>query len=153
MVDDIVIFRDFRDFDFETNEVYKSTLEQVLNQYLVMLSDKEIEVREEISNGILNTSRIPTEDLAQLELQTKCFVFCQETGNIMELDNFKHWIENGGGGDIEETVPNSYDEIVELIVNNKPVPGIKEISDIVLDPEDAPDGVLPHRKKPWEQSN
>lgn len=152
MEEETAVFRQFRDFNFGSNDVYTSTLEQVMNQYLVMLSDTEIEVREEISNGVLNINRIPAEDMVQLELQTKCFVFCQETGNILELDSFKIWMENGGDVEDVDQPRISYDEIVDLIVNNKPVPGIKEIPNTVLNPTDAPDGVLSQRRKPWEEN-
>lgn len=143
------VFREFRDYDFGASGVYKSTLEQVTNQYLVMLSDKEMAVREEISKGVLNVGRIPPADMDQLELQTKCFVFCQETGHILELDEFKVWMERGG--DVDEEPRTSYEEIVDMIVNNKPVPGIKEIPSTVLDPNDAAQRSLPERKKPWEK--
>jgi hypothetical protein len=41
---------------------------------------------------------------------------------------------------------------VDMIVNNKPIPGIKQIPKTVLDPAEAPASVLQPRKKPWEQA-
>jgi hypothetical protein len=39
--------------------------------------------------------------------------------------------------------------VIELITSGKPVPGIKEIPDVILEaPKDAV--TLPQRKKPWE---
>lgn len=44
----------------------------------------------------------------------------------------------------------SYDEIVDMLVHNKPVPGIVEIPDTVLGPESGSESRAPPRPKPWE---
>jgi hypothetical protein len=61
--------------------------------------------------------------------------------------------EDGGGAAAavqdDTPYPKSFAEIVELITTGKPVPGIKEIPDIILE---APKEQItaPVRKKPWE---
>lgn len=147
MVEEVDLFRQFRDFDFASLDSYQQTLDQVLLQYLVGLSEKELEVREEISKGVMNTKRIPPEDLAQLVLQTKCFMFCQATDQLLDLQAYNVWLEN----EIVDGPTTSYEQIVNLIVNNEPVPGIKQIPDTVLNPDDAEESKLDARKKPWEQ--
>ena len=59
--------------------------------------------------------------------------------------------EERGSGPVEDDAPypTSFADIVELIVAGKPIPGIKEIPDVVLDaPTEAP--AVAARKKPWE---
>lgn len=46
--------------------------------------------------------------------------------------------------------PKSFTDIVELITSGKPIPGIKEIPDVVLDNVPASVSDRPERKKPWE---
>lgn len=44
----------------------------------------------------------------------------------------------------------SYQEIVELIQSGKPVPGIKEIPNTILEGQGT-QSTKPRRKKPWEK--
>lgn len=176
------VYEQFRNYDFEKSPSYKNTLDQVYNQYLIVMSDKDLEVKQDLSNGVFNPDRIPAADREQLQLQTKIFVFCSETENIMELQDYQFWLGNKereeaaaqatstiedvnrnidtnhiqGGDSIvvdsapEEEYTSNYQEIVDMIVNNKPIPGIKEIPKTILDPEDASQSILKQRKKPWE---
>ncbi len=44
----------------------------------------------------------------------------------------------------------SYQEVVELIQSGKPIPGIKEIPNTVLDGQGT-QSTQPRRRKPWEK--
>lgn len=48
--------------------------------------------------------------------------------------------------------PTSFEQIVELISTGKPIPGIKEVPDTVLDGQASQTSVA-RRKKPWEKDN
>lgn len=200
------VYEEFSSYDFESSPSYKNTLEQVYNQYLIVMSDKDMEVKQDLSNGVFNPNRIPQADREQLQLQTKIFVFCSETGNILELQDYQFWLANkegaeqvsaAGGGEISsgnenavnldvemvdasvnvdasadagtptsnsqpgtlavdtangdnEEYTSNYQEIVDMIVNNKPIPGIKQIPKTILDPNTASKSTLQQRKKPWE---
>lgn len=50
----------------------------------------------------------------------------------------------------EPQVNLSYDQIVDMLVHNKPVPGIVDIPDTVLGTEMASTPEAPRRLKPWE---
>lgn len=50
----------------------------------------------------------------------------------------------------EPTYPTSFAHIVELITTGKPVPGIQEIPDTVLEGHDI-SSERPRRRKPWEK--
>lgn len=142
------VYAQFHTFDFAGLPSYKSTLEQVFQQYLVVLSDNDLEVKQDLSNGHFNYERIPPKEKEQLELQTKCFVFCSETGHILELDGYSEWLAGG----TEEEYQSNYENIVNLIVNNEPVPGIAQIPDTLLSESDASKHELPQRRKPWESA-
>lgn len=49
----------------------------------------------------------------------------------------------------EESKSLTYDELVELIISGKPIPGIKKIPNIILQ-DQLSKPVLKQRKKPWE---
>ncbi|KAL8831475.1 MAG: hypothetical protein Q9191_000847 [Dirinaria sp. TL-2023a] len=46
--------------------------------------------------------------------------------------------------------PNSFGQIVELITQGKPIPGVKEVPNTLLTGQET-QPTLPKRKKPWEQ--
>ncbi|EPS34155.1 hypothetical protein POX_a00868 [Penicillium oxalicum] len=50
----------------------------------------------------------------------------------------------------EPAYPNSFAHIVELITTGKPIPGIEQIPDTVLEGHDI-SSEKPRRRKPWEQ--
>lgn len=185
MADMDEVYEQFGSYDFQASPAYKNTLEQVYNQYLIVMSDKDLEVKQDLSNGVFNPSRIPQADREQLQLQTKIFVFCSETENILELQDYQFWLADkqralgvpqgdagaSAGDDLdvdvdsqmvdsqhdvlaveptEEEYTSNYQEIVDMIVNNKPIPGIKQIPKTVLDPTSASESVLQQRRKPWE---
>ena len=49
--------------------------------------------------------------------------------------------------------PSSFSEIVDLITQNKPIPGIEEVPDTVLELGSSKTDKTPRRKKPWEADN
>lgn len=59
----------------------------------------------------------------------------------------------GDSGEQQPPYPTSFAEIVDLITNNKPVPGIEEIPDTVLELGSSKVDHTPQRKKPWETTN
>lgn len=174
------VYREFQAYDFDKSPTYKQTLNEVYNQYLIVLSDKDLEVKSELSQGIFNVNRIPIEDREQLQLQTKIYVFCSETDNILEVSDYQYWLamndpntlktssepkveeiettEMEVSGNIENIInemepgeyTSNYQQIVDMIVNNKPIPGIKQIPKTILDPANASESNLAPRKKPWE---
>lgn len=181
-----LVYKQFETYDFTKSPSYRSTLEQVYSQYLIVLSDKDLEVKQDLSQGVFNPDRIPTEDREQLDLQTKIFVFCSETDNILEIQEYLDWSEANGvnkqqpkiqevteqedpnpvlnvdvsdknvhstESDVEAGYTSNYEQIVDMIVNNKPIPGIKQIPTTILDPEQASENVLQQRKKPWEKDD
>ena len=44
----------------------------------------------------------------------------------------------------------SYQDVVELIQSGKPIPGIKQIPDTILDGQGT-QSIQPRRRKPWEK--
>ncbi|OUT23374.1 DNA-directed RNA polymerase I, II, and III subunit RPABC5 [Pichia kudriavzevii] len=141
------------------------------------LEKKEIvdeELKQDISNGVFNPERIPEADRLQLQLQTKIFVFCSETDHILELGEYEQWLQktempdtniekqvedsqmedmqdpNIVEGDDQSEYTSNYQAVVDMIVHNKPIPGIKQIPSTVLDPAEASESTLQQRKKPWE---
>ncbi|QEU60716.1 hypothetical protein KDRO_D04100 [Kluyveromyces lactis] len=52
----------------------------------------------------------------------------------------------------EEATELSYDELMDIIVNNKPVPNVVDVPDIILDQSLATGHHLKPRLKPWEQA-
>ena len=57
-------------------------------------------------------------------------------------------------GDIEAPAPypTSFSQIVELITSGKPIPGIKEVPDTVLEGQSSQPTTV-KRNKPWEEDN
>lgn len=174
------VYLEFQAYEFDKSPTYKQTLNEVYNQYLIVLSDKDLEVRTELSQGIFNLNKIPVEDREQLQLQTKIFVFCSETDNILEVSDYQYWLarknpdtlkrteepkveefkttEKEVSGHIDDVITafepaeytSNYQQVVDMIVNNKPIPGIKQIPKTILDPANASESNLAPRKKPWE---
>lgn len=152
------VYKQFYSYDFDSDTDYQNGLQQVYQQYLVMQSDSDLEIKKDLSNGIFDSSKIKAKDLEMLQLQAKIFFFCSQTGNILEIDDYQKWLKTKKESlkhDIteEEDLPYSsnYEQLVDLIVNNKPVPGIKQIPKTLLDPETADESSLQPRRKPWEK--
>lgn len=114
-----------------------------------------------------------TADLEAIEFKAKTFFFEKKFGVRVDQSEYKAWLDNQGGTtdnstntkkenddsnsssnkENEANPPYSfkYHEIVEMILNNKPIPGIKHIPDTVLGLEASTQSTCSHRSKPWEK--
>ncbi|KAH3670550.1 hypothetical protein OGAPHI_001065 [Ogataea philodendri] len=147
------VYEEFSRYDFESDRDYVAGLRQVMEQYLVLQSETDLEIQKDVSEGKLDFAKIKPADKEQLIWQAKVFFFCSKTGNILDLDDYKKWEAQKTETkpqDAEIPYSSNYEQLVDLIVNNKPIPGIKQIPDTVLGAEIASDSTLTERKKPWE---
>lgn len=182
--DDVeAIYKEFQSYDFGKSKTYGQTLSEVYNQYLIVLSDKDLEVKADLNNGVFNVERIPAEDREQLQLQTKIFVFCSETDHILEISDYQYWLAVNDPSSLKKITEatndevklaeieptkhidaavntmesteytSNYQEVVDMIVNNKPIAGIKQIPKTILDPSNASESTLAPRRKPWETTD
>lgn len=122
------------------------------------------------------------EQLAHLTLRAKCYYFARKSGTKVDFDGYKQWVEGGreaghldgqekghlqgteaapqtepqqktgSGGMGDAPKPASFAEICELIAEGKPIPGIKDIPDTVLEGQ-ASESQTAQRKKPWEKAS
>lgn len=129
--------------------------------------------------AILGSVQDP-EQVEHLTLRAKCYYYARKAGTNVDFDGYKRWTEeqrNGGnsaatvnetnhnmendvpaqaenassgamGGDAPK--PASFAEIVDMIAEGKPIPGIKEIPDTILEGQ-ASENNVEKRKKPWEK--
>lgn len=153
------VYQQFLHFDWDSLPEFVEGLGQILDSHLASLKEQDPLV-----------STIPAAERQQLVDQAKSFFFCSHTGHILNLDEFYAWKRNNGdkislvnepsadeiapqdeGSSDSAEVPYSsnYQNVVELIMAGKPVPGIKEIPDTVLT-EQASESTSAARKKPWE---
>ncbi|KAG7695871.1 hypothetical protein KL930_003539 [Ogataea haglerorum] len=151
------VYEEFSRYDFDSNEEYLAGLKQVMEQYLILQSQSDPEISKDISEGVFDVSKIKPQDKEQLVWQAKVYFFCSQTGEILDLDDYRKWEstrklqEPQGRNTKEIPYSSNYEQLVDLIVNNKPIPGIKQIPDTVLGPELSSSSMLSERKKPWEQ--
>ncbi len=161
--EEVKVFEKFYKFDFTNSKKYQDGLLAVYEQYLVMKfqNDPHIEQKlrgeekrdvEKLANTLLQPSEI-----SQLQSQAKVYYFCSETGDIMSLDDYQKWeaqfTETKRFQEISsERAPHSskYEELVDLIVQGKPIPDIKTVPDMVYDTTKISQSSLELRKKPWE---
>lgn len=114
-----------------------------------------------------------------LTLRAKCYYFARKDGQPVDFNGYKHWVESHrqGGNAVQDTVngdalnshvdteeeqssggmgeapkPASFAEICELIAKGKPIPGIKDIPDTILEGQ-ASESQTEKRKKPWEKDS
>lgn len=92
-------------------------------------------------------TEIKPEEKSRLEMQAKTFYFCQQTENIMNIEDYEEWKRNRAIAKPEYSY--NYQELVELIIAGKEVPGIMQIPDTVLEGESSRH-TSQARKKPWE---
>lgn len=157
------VYIDYLNYDWELFSEFQQGLEQILENYLDNLKEQDPSV-----------TTIPALDRQVLVDQAKSFFYCSHTGNILNLDDFQQWkIANGDkyikNQKVEEIVEqeveksvaedtneppysSNYQNVVELIMSGKPVPGIKTIPDTVL-PEQSSVASAKQRVKPWEKTN
>ncbi|ODV59715.1 uncharacterized protein ASCRUDRAFT_14739 [Ascoidea rubescens DSM 1968] len=142
---DIDVFLAFEAFDFDTTE-FNDGLLAVLKAYQASGQHK-----------------LSPQERNQLVAQTKLYYFSTKTGNILDLLEYFHWKKsqqqaklaapadtttNSGHQDQSPTYSSNYQNIVELILSGKPIPGIKKIPNTVL--KESSKSVKQQRKKPWE---
>lgn len=109
-----------------------------------------------------------TADLEAIEFKAKTFFFEKKIGVRVDQNEYQAWLDkqsttNNSTNSKENDDNNSkeneanppysfkYHEIVEMILNNKPIPGIKHIPDTVLGLEASTQSTRAHRSKPWEK--
>lgn len=122
------------------------------------------------------------EQVSHLTLRAKCYYYARKAGTTVDFDGYKQWVEHKrGNGQTNETSsdanntanndipaqtnatssgamggdapkPASFAEIVELIAEGKPIPGIKDIPDTILEGQ-ASENQAEKRKKPWEKES
>ncbi|KZF20650.1 hypothetical protein L228DRAFT_222754 [Xylona heveae TC161] len=116
----------------------------------------------------------------ELEIRAKCFYFSRKNNMAVDYDEYKSWLNlrtlpSAGDSSIQPSnskasqspissassttvpshcppapYPRSFEQIVELITNGRPIPGIQEIPDTVLEGQESRSKAVP-RKKPWEK--
>ncbi|KAG8623160.1 hypothetical protein KVT40_008136 [Elsinoe batatas] len=129
--------------------------------------------------AILGSATSP-EQVAHLSLRARCFYYSRKFGTKVDFDGYQAWRHAQTGvinGDSTATdapagadhtavagseadaapaamgnapTPASFAEICQLIAEGKPIPGIKEIPDTVLEGS-ATTATKPKRRKPWEK--
>ncbi len=119
----------------------KNGLENVYESYLDHVNQN--------NDGKINeiVTEIKPEEKQRLEIQAKTFYFCQQTGNILNIEDYEEWKKNRETAEPEYS--SNYQELVELILAGKEIPGIKQIPDTVLEGETT-EHKAEVRKKPWE---
>lgn len=158
------VYLEFLNYDWSSFSDFQEGLSQILEGHLAQLKEQDPSV-----------VKIPPAENQQLIDQAKSFFYCSHTGNILNLDDFYVWKRNNGGKITlleevkaeaqaeeqpaaktteSEDVPYSsnYQNLVELIVSGKPVPGIKQIPDTVLS-EQVSKLLALTRRKPWEAAS
>lgn len=153
------VHSEFHNYDWESFEEFQQGLSEILDNHLEALRDQDASV-----------TSIPAAERQQLVDQAKSFFFCTKTGHILNLDEYYAWKrsnhskiqeitheEDEGSTSVSansEEAPYStnYQQLVELIVSGKPVPGIKTIPDTVL-AEQKSQSTAAARPKPWAKKS
>lgn len=150
------VYVEFLNYDWENFPEFQEGLTEILLNYQENLREQD------------PTATILALDRQQLTDQAKVFFFCLKNDQIIELEEYRAWEREWGdryrkGGKIEEIssepstslaqtdqpYSSNYQNIVELILAGKEVPGVKQIPDtVLLDQQSAPQAQ--QRKKPWE---
>ncbi|KAI5965769.1 uncharacterized protein KGF55_001132 [Candida pseudojiufengensis] len=151
------VYKQYLNYDWDSNNEFQKGLSKILESYKESLKEQN------------QQPTISSLDQTQLINQAKSFFFCQQTGHILNLEDFEDWkIHNGDKfkkdnkiEEIEEfedsTTTNddppyssNYQNLAELIMSGKPVPGIKDIPDTVLTDQGS-ESQKQQRVKPWEK--
>ena len=150
------VYVNFLNYDWNNFPEYQEGLNEILLNYRENLREQD------------PTATILALDLQQLTDQAKVFFFCLKNDQIIELEEYRAWERQWGDRyrklkKIEEIQPeesrastqdeqpysSNYQNVVELILAGKEVPGIKQIPDTVLLDQKSTAQVQ-QRKKPWE---
>jgi hypothetical protein len=128
---------------------------------------------------ILGSVQDPAQ-VEHLTLRAKCYYYERKSGSKVDFEAYKRWVESGreaGQPDTLESEPSngtpaaqvsesqqtgsgvtgdapkpaSFAEICELIAEGKPIPGIKDIPDTVLEGQSTTSQAA-KRTKPWEKT-
>lgn len=116
--------------------------------------------------AILGSVQDP-QQVEHLTLRAKCYYYARRLAVPVDFDGYKQWTEtrggqtaNGshhappppvnGGGMGDAPKPASFAEICDMIAEGKPIPGIKDIPDTILEGQ-ASQKHAERRKKPWEK--
>lgn len=159
------IYIEYLNYDWDSFQEFQDGLQEILDNYLQNLKEQDPSI-----------TSIPNLDKQQLINQAKSFFFCNKTGNIINLDDYEDWklhsgdkfaknkqIEEELGKDISENTTtndqtnsdppysSNYQEVVELLMLGKPIPGIKQIPDTVLTDQGSTASAS-QRTKPWEKN-
>ncbi|GMG55712.1 unnamed protein product [Ambrosiozyma monospora] len=178
--DQKAVYKQFYHYDFNSNKEYLSGLNEIQKQFLALRSESDVQIKKDIAEGKFDFNKIKPEEKNQLSLQAKVYFFCTQTNNILDLDDYLKWkasynpskdganlststtttttdkktsdADADANANANPPYSSNYEELVDLIVNNKPIPGIKQIPDVTLDPNSASEHKLKERRKPWEKS-
>lgn len=150
------VYVNFLNYDWNNFPEYQEGLNEIILNYRENLREQD------------PTATILALDLQQLTDQAKVFFFCLKNDQIIELEEYRAWERQWGDRyrklkKIEEIQPeelsastqdeqpysSNYQNVVELILAGKEVPGIKQIPDTVLLDQKSTAQVQ-QRKKPWE---
>lgn len=153
------VYIDYLNYEWDSFDEFQQGLKDILDNYLESMKESDPSV-----------TSIPALDKQQLIDQAKSFFYCSHTGNILNLDDFNQWkLHNGDKYDknkkiveipneeeeepqlLEPPYSSNYQNLVELIVSGKPVPGIKQIPDTVLTDQSSKSDAK-QRVKPWEKN-
>lgn len=150
-VDPNTIYQRLQDYPFDSDTDYQQGLAAIFGHPDTPVSKDEI-----------STS-------PDLVLQSECFYFARRFG-IPPIDpaGYKTWLQGNNANSVptqsssestkplserepeEPPYPTSFAHIVDLITQNKPIPGIQEVPDTVLEPGSSKRDRVLRRKKPWE---
>lgn len=119
-------YQEFEQFDFEGDEAFQQGL-----------------------RTILQNDGIHEHDVETVKLNAQIFYYNKQRGTDLTVDGYREWKDEPEVA--ESKKPKSYNEIVELILSGKPIPGIKDIPDTTLGEEASSESRASERKKPWEK--
>lgn len=155
------VYKEYANYDWDSFTEFQEGIAQIMDNHLQSMQEQDPSI-----------TSIPALDRQQLIDQAKSFFFCSKTGHIFNLDDYEQWKLHSNVDDkgknvdkiepkvqeiaseeeaLEAPYSSNYQELVELIVAGKPVPGIKEIPDTIL-PEKSSKPVQQQRTKPWERA-
>lgn len=154
------VYIEYLNYDWKSFTEFQDGLQEILENYLANLKEQDASI-----------TTIPSLDKQQLIDQAKSFFFCNKTGHILNLDDYNQWKLHNGDKFIrsdqieehkedkevaeeeeeEEPYTSNYQELVELIAQGKPIPGIKHIPDTVLTDQGTAASAA-QRTKPWEKN-
>ncbi|EGW35431.1 uncharacterized protein SPAPADRAFT_130716 [Spathaspora passalidarum NRRL Y-27907] len=146
------VYKQYLNYDWDSFDEFQQGLSEILDNHLETLKEQDPSI-----------TSIPALDKQQLTNQAKVFFFCNKTGEILNLEDYEDWkLHNGDkyikSKQVEEVQEDSsapytsnYQNVVELIMSGKPVPGIKQIPDTVLSGQGST-ASQSQRAKPWEKN-